>query len=579
MLILKKDQKRAWGILGAIYLALVILKLLWVKNTPAPWLFFDELYYKQYAYSIFHGLGYKLNGAYSAQFPPLYPLLIAPAFFFGIHWYKAILGINVLISSTIIFPVYMISRLALSKRNIWFVVILTILSGFHVVFSRMVMSENVFLPLFLLSFYLLIVNYKRPIFDLIFGVLLGACLLTKYLVLPLIPIMVLIKLSQPWITKEISLNNLFSKKVLKQLILIIIGIAILFLPWVLYTNRVGLPLKDALGFGVAGVKVGNTGLPDISTFPVYLWAYTLLFLFCCALFLDDLLFGFSLRNIRNNKGLIFISFCILALSLIFISGAMAWQYYSGQQFSEYHFDERYLIGLVPLIPVIALLIRERRLPRLTSYRTRLYVYDLLASAGIVLFCYASLVTKILWENSLAINVHCIQTGPWVFELDFPPVNWLANVNILMIVLFLIFIIRFVYRFMPSRRFLGSIEIFLVIVFALFCNYYLMQALQRYYEDPGIHGMKLSSVILNTAPEGQSINIYLDDDVYQYEWQTGFILSFNGIQNNFSILDASNRVLQHGYLVTSSEQKYLELSSYEDEGTLFYIYRNSINSGI
>jgi len=567
-----KITRREWLFLTITFCILVAIKFLWIKGTPAPWLFFDEVFYRQYAYDIFYGLGYKISGYYNAQYPPLYPLVIAPAFFFGNNWYKAILSINVLISSTIIFPIYLIVKRFFSSLLSWFIVLLTVMSGFNVVFPRMLMSENLYLPLFLFCFLLLIWEYKQPVFDLLFGFLLGLCFLTRYLSLPLIPIFFILKFIQPWYTKRISFRKIFSLRLLFQRLLIFLGAIVALLPWLIYSKSVGFPLKNAFGFGISGMNLTNSNAPDISYLPLWTGAYLLLVLFGCSLFLDDFLSIIFQRYSRNEKSFTILSFFVITAVLILVCGVFFWQS-SGNDFSNSFFHERYILGIFLLVPIVAFLVQERiRILQDKNQGKGNLIAVMGLAIGIVIICYATLVTKALWSDVPNFAIFNVQTAAWYVETWMTPAKQIVILNgsLLLVIVILVYIFRFLYRGFHSLRFLVIVELVFITMFSIISDFYLARGLQI-NEDLGKGAMQLSNAILSNPISQPKVNIYLDDKLMQDQDRIVWILRFNGIWN-FQIDEASKGSMRKGYLVTSLNEQFPKISSYISNGEVFAIHR-------
>src|SRR6266498_3934978 len=125
-------------------IALVVIKCLFISNTTGP-IIMDEVVYKMNASSIFRGDPFE-----TTWFPPLYSLLLSPALLSKEHWYGSMLFINVVVSSGVIIPVWWIGSRLLPRSLALAAVVITCLWSFHVTFPRMLMSENLYMPLFLL---------------------------------------------------------------------------------------------------------------------------------------------------------------------------------------------------------------------------------------------------------------------------------------------------------------------------------------------------------------------------------------------------------------------------------------------
>jgi hypothetical protein len=98
----------------------------------------------------------------SQSYPPLYPLVISSAYFLGdINIaYPAMKIINILISSLIVIPVWLIAKEFLDSEKSLFIVILTVLLPSSFSYPFIVISESLLYPLFMLSIYLIIKSIR-----------------------------------------------------------------------------------------------------------------------------------------------------------------------------------------------------------------------------------------------------------------------------------------------------------------------------------------------------------------------------------------------------------------------------------
>ncbi|HEC88420.1 MAG TPA: hypothetical protein ENI52_03795 [Thermoplasmata archaeon] len=145
----------------------------------SPWIVWDELAYIDIGEKIFHGKLVIIGDVpYTHPYPAGYSYFIAPAFLLGDigRVYHGMLAINCILSSLIIFPAYLVSRNFLEeKESILLAIAITILPAITL-HNFSTMSENAFIPLFLLSAWFImksflgkIRGYKKIILDIITG--------------------------------------------------------------------------------------------------------------------------------------------------------------------------------------------------------------------------------------------------------------------------------------------------------------------------------------------------------------------------------------------------------------------------
>ena len=186
-------------ILFSLFLIFTTTKLLLIPTINSPHIVFDEsilfvesqLIWHNYTYFTERWLGFP-------QYPPLYPLLISPTAIFNdvTQSFKAILVINCFISTAVIFPTYYLAKEYLAEREIWFVVILVGILPASFIYSYSIMSENLFIPLFLGSVYFLKRVLDKDNFknNALVGLFISLTVLTKMIGVVLIGVYVLIKI-------------------------------------------------------------------------------------------------------------------------------------------------------------------------------------------------------------------------------------------------------------------------------------------------------------------------------------------------------------------------------------------------
>ncbi|MDP2182073.1 MAG: glycosyltransferase family 39 protein [Actinomycetota bacterium] len=232
-----------------LFAALVAVKLLLVTKTACgPVVFMDEAQYTDYARSLAGSLSYD-----GTHYPLLYPLSISVAFFCGDNFHEVIKLLNVLYSSAIVVPAYLIARLTLERRESLACAGVLALIPFHLVLPRSVLSENLYFPLFLFAAWMVLRQPKsRPVlWDLGTGVLLGALYLTRYISFALIPVFVAVWWLRPSATDEG--RRLFSPSAAKlgRFAVLVTAITVTFGVWIAMQAPQGASLKDILGFGIA----------------------------------------------------------------------------------------------------------------------------------------------------------------------------------------------------------------------------------------------------------------------------------------------------------------------------------------
>jgi hypothetical protein len=235
--------KKEYSPVIAAFVVLLLFKLCVILPlSSGPISFGDEALYKKYSFQWFT-LGRQLE----THYPPGYPLMLAPAFFFGQHWYTAMLVLNILYSSVVPVFLYLIPRLYLDRRKSICCMLIGCVIPFHFIMPTMILSENIFFPLLFLELWLVLRKYeKHPVMgDILIGFFLAFLCLSRYISIVTIPVFALV-----WLMKGLDEGTGFGK-LLSRGCLIVTVMGVTYLPWILINYR-NVPFKEILGFGIAG---------------------------------------------------------------------------------------------------------------------------------------------------------------------------------------------------------------------------------------------------------------------------------------------------------------------------------------
>ncbi|MDL2236868.1 glycosyltransferase family 39 protein [Christensenellaceae bacterium OttesenSCG-928-K19] len=233
--------KNKWGcLLAAFILASVVVKILGCAAQKGPIGFGDELFYKTVAENAFN-LQFINEFSHTTNYPPLYSLVLAPAFVFDdpVISYRAMQFINIILSCVAVVGVYKLARLVLEPKwgVLCAVLFMAIPMNWH--FPAFIMSENLFFPLFIFALYFLFnnkdVHFWRDNF--ILAALLAGFILTRHQGWVLLLLFAL-----AWIFKYfvIRRKGIPLKKRIGMLFVMIIVVFSLYLPWLYYGYANGL---------------------------------------------------------------------------------------------------------------------------------------------------------------------------------------------------------------------------------------------------------------------------------------------------------------------------------------------------
>lgn len=188
-----------------LFFSVVLLKILLSPMILCPTIFYDEIIYLQMAQN-------NLFGNQITHYPPLYPFFISLFPSDGVHTsYFIAKNLNIFISSLIIFPTYFLSTFFLNKR-------LSLIIGFFSLFipvgftySFLIMSENLFFPLFLISVYLIFKSEKenKKWLYSITGIIMGFAVLARLIGLVLIVTFMLYLLYKYILYKRYETNQTY----------------------------------------------------------------------------------------------------------------------------------------------------------------------------------------------------------------------------------------------------------------------------------------------------------------------------------------------------------------------------------
>jgi len=183
-----------------LYFLFVLVKGILSYFVSTPTMFNDELLFKEMARSFWYHLNLDIFGEAYSWGRPLYPVIISIAYFFKsmVNIYTAMKIINVLLSSLIIFPAFLLAREFFgTKRSILVAILISVLP-MNFAFSSYIMSENIFYVLFLFSIYFIYkaLNANGWKWVILSGIFIGLCNLAKIQGLVLFPLIMILFLAK-----------------------------------------------------------------------------------------------------------------------------------------------------------------------------------------------------------------------------------------------------------------------------------------------------------------------------------------------------------------------------------------------
>ncbi len=156
-----------------------------------------------------------------------------------------------------------------------------LVSPIQVVIPRVILSENVFYPLFLWALLLAFTRLSpqgsrvRVLENLLFGILLGLLVLTRFIALALIPALLLAWWLKPEGKEKPPM--LFSWEKAVQLAWALLPLALIMGGWLMLGASEGLPVKEVLGFSITSdTNPAQLGNRRLLMWALFYGAYTLL---------------------------------------------------------------------------------------------------------------------------------------------------------------------------------------------------------------------------------------------------------------------------------------------------------------
>ncbi len=400
-----KQVPHLWWLI-TIFVLLMILKSPWIFNSPGPHIFGDELLYKIYAQNIFNLKPYS-----SAHFPPLYPMFLSLAFLSKKYWYEWMIFINIVLSSSIIFPVYLIGKGLLPKQAVFIPVVIVALLPFHVVYPSLLMSENLAISIFLFAIYFALIHNRNLLSAAMLGVFLALSYLTKYLFLPAIPFLIVVWWLIPLLKRDLKGKSLQEKLQLSGLAAVTMGFLIMYIPWLFYAHYSGISVGKAMGlFFVRGYSANirsaefgfsdaGIGIPNFESLVFWITAYASYLILTLAPFLFILCLYFWMRLYRNGEHqfkekIFFLTVTMLTVGYLLLAIQHSWGAHYNYPKPNYLLG-RYLMHLTPLYS-IAVVIALYKVIHNTKYVK--YLAIITTSLFSLLLIYAA--KKILYEQAV-----------------------------------------------------------------------------------------------------------------------------------------------------------------------------------
>jgi len=285
---------------------------------------------------------FLFEGKVANLYQPLYPILISITTFFKTETaFILVKLLNSFLSTSIIFPMYLLSREFMNKKESFLISLLSVFIPESFVYSYSIMSENLFYPLFLFSIYFFYKSMKRrdKKFQILSGVFVGLSILTRTLgfVLPTGMMLTL------FIHSMIDRRKIFDiLKCYRRYWIFFSVILMIILPWFLTKNIYSFDLSIQ---GITGnPKISKEVIKNITTlnFLYYMVVNTSFLIICSGIlfFIFSIYMTFKIKGIKDFKILSWSIFLVLILLCTF------WSFTSRAIGSEKKVMGRYMAPLI-----------------------------------------------------------------------------------------------------------------------------------------------------------------------------------------------------------------------------------------
>jgi len=347
----------------------------------------------------------------SVHYPPLYSILILPGLLFS-NWYDAILVINVFTICLTIPLSWLLAKQVGSQQPVT-AAIFTALLPFLSVYPHYLYSENLLIPAFCFALTLAVRGHQAKLPEgILFGAVLAATHLTKYLALPAIPLMYIAWLRLRLTTKPTAATP--SAYSWLMLLAPVCGYAVVFGAWLWYGHANGFSWSNLMGLGISaagrwaeGLNTAAARMPkhaNITSFLMWCSAYFshsvllwLPFVATFAVWAGQSHRKFSRLSFPNTPRSIF-----LTLTVLFFAGY--WLLSSLHSFgAPYNYPtpkrliSRYAIHLAPLMGVCASLALESLQSNFDPHKIRISIYFSISVIILGVLSWFNIVFHPIWQ--------------------------------------------------------------------------------------------------------------------------------------------------------------------------------------
>src|SRR5262245_33295945 len=204
----RATRPAAWVWLVAIVVVSAAVRIGLGHRIVTPWIMVDELIYSELAKSLASHGEFLVRGIPSNGYGFVYPAVIAPAFglFASVpHAYAVAKGINAVVMSLAAVPTYFLARRLVAPAPALVAAALSVVIP-SMLYTGMLMTENVFYPLFALAALLLVVTLERPtaLRQLLLLAVCGIGFATRAQAIAIVPAVLVAPVLHGWIERDLK---------------------------------------------------------------------------------------------------------------------------------------------------------------------------------------------------------------------------------------------------------------------------------------------------------------------------------------------------------------------------------------
>ncbi len=532
-------------------------------NAGGPSCFPDEILYRFNATALF-----EFGKARTAHYPPLYSFIIAPALFFE-HWYQGMLVIGSFFSSMVVPATWLLAKTLKIKEPL-LPALLTALLPMHAVYSQMVLSENIGVPLFVFAVALALRGCGREAIG--FGFVLGFLHLAKYLYLPAI-----ICLFAVWCFVHAGKNKdmdwpLKIRKSLVPALMVLAAYIFVYGLWLCYGVGSGFPINGLFGFHITPITTGKFS-KSISYNSFLLWSTAYLSYVVIAWLPTWVLIATWCANKKVAFRIRCLNFdrLVFIITLFIMFGGywlLAVQHSFGASYNyptPHYLSGRYLMHLSPLVIVLGVLIIENlqiSVKIFNQQRTFLFALLIVTTAFSMRW--------ILFDGGIWGLPH------WFADIPFNSIDayQVGTIKIFMVFAIAIFVMLTV--LIANRNHTVTTVAPWVVVSGLI----LFLATERVRSiTPAIHAHEISKFLMPIMPGLEKpVHVYVSELTETVE-QVKYGLEFWGVPSDDVIvegIDKSGGILNKGsFIVTGNEMNYKLRYTYNLKEKQYFVYQGDV----